>query len=100
MVDLASRDGLELDAQKLALALGVPVVPTVAVRKRGLDALLDELAQELSTHIDAPEVPQGRAEITKRAHEISARRNCQRNTRTRASGRGGSIMSCCILLAA
>ncbi|HMT40227.1 MAG TPA: ferrous iron transporter B [Sphingorhabdus sp.] len=71
MVDLASRDGLELDAQKLALALGVPVVPTVAVRKRGLDALLDELAQELSTHIDAPEVPQGRAEITKRAHEIS-----------------------------
>ncbi|TXI83029.1 MAG: ferrous iron transporter B [Flavobacteriales bacterium] len=71
MVDLASRDGLELDAQKLALELGVPVVPTVAVRKRGLDALLDELAQELSTHIDAPEVPQGRAEITKRAHEIS-----------------------------
>ena len=33
MVDLASRDGLELDAQKLALALGVPVVPTVAVRR-------------------------------------------------------------------
>ncbi|WP_425228604.1 ferrous iron transporter B [Sphingomonas sp.] len=39
MVDLAERDGLTLDADALAAALGVPVVATVAVRKRGLDAL-------------------------------------------------------------
>ena len=39
MVDLAERDGLTLDAAVLARELGVPVVPTVAVRKRGLDAL-------------------------------------------------------------
>ena len=71
MVDLASRDGLELDAQILSKELGVPVIPTVAVRKRGLDALMDELAQELNTHIGSPEVPKGRADITKRAHEIS-----------------------------
>ncbi|MHA6768765.1 ferrous iron transporter B [Sphingobium ummariense] len=43
MVDLATRDGLELDAQVLARELGVPVVPTVAVRKRGLDHLRAEL---------------------------------------------------------
>ncbi|MFM9828790.1 MAG: ferrous iron transporter B [Sphingomonas sp.] len=43
MVDLAKRDGLELDPEALARALGVPVVPTVAVRKRGLDALKDAL---------------------------------------------------------
>ena len=43
MVDMAARDGLELDAAALAARLGVPVVPTVAVRKRGLDALLDAL---------------------------------------------------------
>lgn len=43
MVDMAARDGLELDAAALAAGLGVPVVPTVAVRKRGLDALLDAL---------------------------------------------------------
>lgn len=43
MVDMAARDGLELDAAVLAAGLGVPVVPTVAVRKRGLDALLDAL---------------------------------------------------------
>jgi ferrous iron transport protein B len=40
MVDLAERDGLVLDAEALSRALGVPVVPTVAVRRRGIDALL------------------------------------------------------------
>jgi ferrous iron transport protein B len=43
MVDLATRDGLELDAAILSRELGVPVVPTVAVRKRGLDHLKTEL---------------------------------------------------------
>ncbi|MGD9811697.1 MAG: ferrous iron transporter B, partial [Sphingobium sp.] len=43
MIDLAARDGLELDAQMLADELGVPVVPTVAVRKRGLDALIGSM---------------------------------------------------------
>jgi ferrous iron transport protein B len=43
MVDLATRDGLELDAAVLARELGVPVIPTVAVRKRGLDHLRSEL---------------------------------------------------------
>src|SRR3546814_17181889 len=32
MVDLATRDGLTLDADRLSKELGVPVVPTVAVR--------------------------------------------------------------------
>ncbi|HUD92175.1 ferrous iron transporter B [Sphingobium sp.] len=43
MVDLATRDGLELDATILSRELGVPVVSTVAVRKRGLDHLRTEL---------------------------------------------------------
>jgi ferrous iron transport protein B len=43
MVDLATRDGLELDAAILSRELGVPVIPTVAVRKRGLDHLRTEL---------------------------------------------------------
>ncbi|MEO5773644.1 MAG: ferrous iron transporter B [Sphingomicrobium sp.] len=48
MIDLATRDGLELDSRALSKSLGVPVVETVAVRRRGvadlnqaLDALLD-----------------------------------------------------------
>lgn len=44
MVDLAERDGLTLDAAVLERELGVPVIPTVAVRKRGLDALRASLA--------------------------------------------------------
>ena len=47
MVDLATRDGLELDAQILSRELGVPVISTVAVRKRGLDHLRGELESML-----------------------------------------------------
>ena len=43
MVDLAERDGLVLDPAALQAALGVPVIPTVAVRSRGLDALGEAL---------------------------------------------------------
>ncbi len=43
MVDLATRDGLELSADALSEELGVPVIATVAVRKRGLDHLLGAL---------------------------------------------------------
>ena len=39
MVDLAERDGLTLSPEALSRELGVPVIPTVAVRKRGLDVL-------------------------------------------------------------
>ncbi len=49
MVDLASRDGLTLDEDNLSVALGVPVVSTVAVRKRGLDALKTALSQKIET---------------------------------------------------
>ena len=39
MLDLAERDGLVIDPLALEQALGVPVVPTVAVRRKGLEAL-------------------------------------------------------------
>ena len=54
MIDMAARDGLAIDEAKLAAELGVPVVPTVAVRKRGLDALRDALA-ELSMAAATPD---------------------------------------------
>ena len=44
MFDLAERDGLKLDPDALARELGVPVIPTVAVRKRGIDDLKEALA--------------------------------------------------------
>ncbi len=48
MMDLAERDGLTLDPAKLQDALGVPVVPTVAVRRKGLDDLKAALDGQLS----------------------------------------------------
>ena len=50
MIDLAKRDGLVLDPAKLAAELGVPVVETVAVRKRGID----QLRTEIATLVTAP----------------------------------------------
>lgn len=44
MVDLAARDGLTIDAKVLERELGVPVIETVAVRRRGMDALREALA--------------------------------------------------------
>lgn len=43
MIDLAERDGLVLDPDALSQALGVPVVPTVAVRRKGIDALIEAI---------------------------------------------------------
>ena len=46
MIDLAKRDGLELDPKALERELGVPVIETVAVRRRGiteLQAALDDI---------------------------------------------------------
>jgi ferrous iron transport protein B len=45
MIDLAERDGLKLDPEALERELGVPVVPTVAVRRRGLDELKARLGE-------------------------------------------------------
>lgn len=74
MVDLAERDGLEIDPTVLEDELGVPVVSTVAVRKRGLERLLNILSEVLSqsrpNEVDAPE---NRKQITDRAHRIAKR---------------------------
>jgi ferrous iron transport protein B len=44
MLDLAERDGLVLDPTALEEALGVPVIPTVAVRRKGLTELAEAIA--------------------------------------------------------
>jgi ferrous iron transport protein B len=48
MVDLAKRDGLELDPKALERQLGVPVIETVAVRRRGIQDLHSALDNMLS----------------------------------------------------
>jgi len=48
MIDMATRDGLHIDLAALSAELGLPVVATVAVRKRGLDELRAALGDILA----------------------------------------------------
>lgn len=76
MVDLAERDGLTLSADALSHELGVPVIPTVAVRKRGLDVLRAALTTTIEgsgTAKAAPAMPDEApiGELQRRAREIA-----------------------------
>ena len=73
MVDLARRDGLELDQARLEQELGVPVIETVAVRRRGipeLQAALDDMlsAPRCGVHVA---VKSDLIHLQKRAREIA-----------------------------
>ena len=71
MLDLAERDGLVLDPQALQEALGVPVVPTVAVRRRGLTELAAAIAaaEERAPEHHRPQTSLGERRLT--AHAIA-----------------------------
>ena len=43
MLDVAETRGYEIDAKKLSDRLGVPVVPTIAIEKKGMEALKDAI---------------------------------------------------------
>jgi len=51
MVDLAERERISIDVTSLSEKLGVPVVETVAVRKRGLTELKEQITKAL---VDGP----------------------------------------------
>ena len=74
MIDLAARDGLDISADALGEQLGVPVVATVAVRKRGLDDLRVHLADALGQPGVVPvrpTEPASFAETRARARQIA-----------------------------
>jgi len=66
MMDLAERDGLTLDPKKLEEILGVPVVPTVAVRRRGLD----ELTAALENRLQQKSTPHKPLVVAERDHGL------------------------------
>ncbi len=69
MIDMAERDGLVIDAARLAELLGVRVIPTVAVRKRGIEALVDALGTALAVPVTPLSPPEP---ATTRARAIAA----------------------------
>ncbi|CAA9487809.1 MAG: Ferrous iron transport protein B [uncultured Sphingomonas sp.] len=74
MVDLAKRDGLELDRERLQRDLGVPVVETVAVRRRGiadLGAALDDLLAG-PVRRPMPDTPSDLLRLQRRAREVAS----------------------------
>lgn len=73
MFDLATRDGLEIDIEKLERELGLPVVAANATRKAGRDALLAKLDAALAQKEIA--APQGAFPAPEdiRAHQKEAR---------------------------
>jgi len=85
MVDMAARDGLTLDAARLEKELGIPVVPTVAVRRRGLEQLREVLADCLVAPAAPP--PDAPARSLK-DYQREARRIAAAATLTQPHGRG------------
>ncbi|NNE57935.1 MAG: ferrous iron transporter B [Hellea sp.] len=77
MMDMAARDGIEIDMAVLEAALGIPVVSCVAVRSSGRAFLLDHLDRWLPQLADGTaETPSAEAgnlkELQKKAREISS----------------------------
>ncbi|WP_414901096.1 ferrous iron transporter B [Sphingomonas flavalba] len=88
MIDLARRDGLEIDAGKLATALGVPVIETIAVRKRGIDELKAAVATLVGNADRAPPPEPAQADMVtlqRRARAISAEATLSESTGRRIS---------------
>ena len=71
MVDLARRDGLEIDPAALEAALGVPVVETVAVRRRGLDAVIEALSGAVTQARRPPAPEEDFHAVQRRARAIA-----------------------------
>ncbi len=71
MMDEARAAGLRIDAERLALALDADVVPIVAARGEGVDALTRAVAARLDRAADAGPADAGRAADATRAHPVT-----------------------------
>ncbi len=92
MVDLAERDGLVVDPAALAGALGVPVVATVAVRRRGLDELLAAIGSAGSLMPAKPPVHMGMTERRLAAHAMAAGAILSETARHRVHARMDQVL--------
>ncbi len=76
MIDVARQEGMEIEPDVLAAALGVPVVPMVATKNQGVRELLETVDRLVSGAIPyAPKTPRIRAdhrEVLERIGELVA----------------------------
>ena len=59
-IDLAEKKGITIDTDKLSTLLGVPVVPTVAIRGKGIPALTDAITGLMQDHPVPPVLRYGK----------------------------------------
>ena len=71
-VDLAAKKGITVDTKKLSELLGVPVIPTVAIKGKGMDTLTDETLSLLKERPIPPVLRYGK-EIEGRIEAITSR---------------------------
>lgn len=96
MVDLAARDGLTIDADKLSAELGVPVIPTVAVRRRGLEELkaaIGTIATGEPARVsgDDPALSQDIIELQRRARAIAVAATTEESFKRRWTHRADAV---------
>ncbi|MET0372776.1 MAG: ferrous iron transporter B, partial [Rhizorhabdus sp.] len=96
MIDMAERDGLKVDAGKLSEALGVPVIPTVAVRRKGIDELkaaIGMLATGGAFRVsgDDPALDQDMVELQRRARAIAVAATTEENFKRRWTHRADAV---------
>ncbi len=77
MMDLVEHQGIKIDLSALEKELGVPVVPTIAVRKAGLSALISQLSKDPSDLARVPDTADPAATGT----DASTLRNLQREAK-------------------
>ena len=68
-IDLAEKKGITIDTGKLSTLLGVPVVPTVAIRGKGIPALTNAITGLMQGHTVPPVLRYGK-EIEERIGKI------------------------------
>ena len=69
MYDIAQRQGIHIDIEGLSRELGIPVVTTVAVRKRGLFAVLNEIDRRIGAATTPPIWHEPSAQEIRAAHK-------------------------------
>jgi ferrous iron transport protein B len=68
---MARRDGLTLDSERLSAELGVPVIETIAVRRRGGDELRIALSEAVTSPRKPPVAEPEIAQMQRRARAIA-----------------------------
>jgi len=71
-IDLMAKRGICIDYEKLERTLGVPVVPMVAIRGKGISELTEQIMRLAGQRRKPPEIKYGR-EVEQRIQEIAGR---------------------------